>query len=157
MSAPGTSVYRERLWPGPILWIGAGGCIGVLAIAYAAALGAFAGWAVAIGGWTVAAVLIVRSAAVVSVDARGLLAGRARIGWQSTGRVLALDAAQTASARGPAGDASAYLLLRPGVGPGSVLVEVTDPSDPHRTWLIASRHPERMARAIEAARGRVAP
>ncbi len=139
------------------MWIGAAGCVGALAIAYAAALGAFAGWAVAVGVGSVAAFLIARSAAVVAVESERLRAGRAGIGWEFTGRVLALDAAQTRSARGPEGDPSAYLLLRPGVGPGAVVVEVIDPSDPHRTWLIASRHPQRMARAIEVARGRVVP
>jgi hypothetical protein len=38
-----------------------------------------------------------------------------------------------------------------------VVLEVTDPLDPHRTWLLASRHPERLARAIETARGRLNP
>jgi hypothetical protein len=49
------------------------------------------------------------------------------------------------------------MLLRPGVGPGAVVVEVTDPQDPHRTWLLASRHPDELARAIETARGRLSP
>jgi hypothetical protein len=68
-----------------------------------------------------------------------------------------LDADQARSARGPHGDPTAFMLLRPGVGPGAVVVEVTDPQDPHRTWLVASRHPARLARAIETARGRLSP
>jgi hypothetical protein len=49
------------------------------------------------------------------------------------------------------------MVLRPGVGPGAVVVEVTDPEDPHRTWLLASRRPQATASAIAQARGRLSP
>jgi hypothetical protein len=148
-------VYRERLWPGPVVWILAMGTITALAIAYGSSLGPATGWLVALGGGLLAATLIVRSAALVAVTDQGLSAGRARLGWESMGRVLPLDADQARSARGPEGDPTGYLVLRPGVGPGAVVIEVTDPADPHRTWLVASRHPEPLARAIETARGRL--
>jgi hypothetical protein len=153
--APAEPEYSERLWPGPVVWILAVGSIGALAIAYGSSLGAVSGWLVGLGMGALAAILIARSAAQVTVTDQRLRAGRARIEWEFTGRVLQLDAAQARSARGPQGDPTAFLLLRPGVGPGAVVVEVTDPADPHRTWLVASRHPERLARAIETARGRL--
>ena len=155
--APAEPEYRERLWPGPVVWIVAVGSIAALAIAYGSSLGAVSGWLVALGGGAVAAILIARSAARVTVTDQRLRAGRARIEWEFTGRVLPLDADQARSARGPEGDPTAFMLLRPGVGPGAVVVEVTDPEDPHRTWLVASRHPQRLARAIETARGRLSP
>jgi hypothetical protein len=133
------------------------GSIGALAIAYGNSLGARYGWLVAIGGAVIATLLIARSAAAITVTDGALRAGRATIEWQATGRVLALDADQARTARGPQGDQTAYMLLRPGVGPGAVVLEVTDPLDPHRTWLLASRHPDRLARAIETARGRLDP
>lgn len=155
--APAAPSYRERLWPGPVVWILAAAVIAALGVAYGSSLGARAGWLVAIGAGALAAVMLARSAALVSVDSTGLRAGRATIGWEHTGRVLALDSEQARTARGPEGDPSAFLLLRPGVGPGAVVLEVTDPEDPHRTWLLASRHPERLARAISSARGRLSP
>jgi hypothetical protein len=155
--APQKPEYSERLWPGPVVWILAFGSIAALAIAYGSSLGAVSGWLVALGGGAVAAILIARSAALVMVTDQQLHAGRARIEWEFTGRVLPLDADQARSARGPHGDPTAFMLLRPGVGPGAVVVEVTDPQDPHRTWLLASRHPARLARAIETARGRLSP
>ena len=155
--APADPEYRERLWPGPVVWIVAFGSIAALAIAYGSSLGAVSGWLVALGGGAVAAVLIARSAALVTVSDQRLRAGRARIEWEFTGRVLPLDADQARSARGPEGDPTAFMLLRPGVGPGALVVEVTDPEDPHRTWLVASRHPQRLASAIETARGRLSP
>lgn len=154
---PPNPAYSERLWPGPVVWIIAMGSIAALAIAYGTSLGAAAGWLVALVGSAIAALLIARSAARVEVTDQHLRAGRAAIDWGSTGRVLALDAQAARTARGPQGDASAFLLLRPGVGPGAVVVEVTDPEDPHRTWLVASRDPQRLARAIETARGRLSP
>ncbi len=149
--------YSERLWPGPVAWILAFGSIAALAIAYGSSLGAVSGWLVALGGGAVATILIARSAALVTVTDQQLHAGRAGIEWEFTGRVLPLDADQARTARGPQGDPTAFMLLRPGVGPGAVVVEVTDPADPHRTWLVATRHPERLARAIETARGRLSP
>ena len=155
--APADPRYRERLWPGPVVWILAVCVIAALAVAYGSALGAPTGWVVALGAGALAAVLIARSAALLSVESSGLRAGRAAIGWEHTGRVLALDSEAARTARGPQGDPSAFLLLRPGVGPGAVVLEVTDPEDPHRTWLLASRHPERLVRAIQTARGRLSP
>jgi Protein of unknown function (DUF3093) len=155
--APAEPVYSERLWPGPVVWILALATIAALAIAYGSSLGATSGWLVALGAGLLAAILIARGAARVTVTERGLRAGRAAIEWPFTGRVLPLDAEQARSARGPQGDPTAYMLLRPGVGPGAVLIEVTDPADPHATWLVATRHPQRLARAIETARGRLSP
>lgn len=149
--------YRERLWPGPVVWILAMASIAALAIAYGSSLGTRVGWVMALGGGSVAVILIARTAVPVTVTDQLLRAGRARIEWEHTGRVLALDAAAARVARGPDGDPTAFMLLRPGVGPGAVVVEVTDPLDPHRTWLVASRHPQRLARAIETARGRLSP
>lgn len=149
--------YTERLWPGPTVWILAVGMIGALAIAYASAVGPVAGWIVALVGAAGAGLLIARSAVRILVTEDGLRAGRAFLEWEFAGRVLALDADQARTARGPQGDPSAHLLLRPGVGPGAVVLELRDPEDPHHTWLIASRHPRQLASAIESARGRLSP
>lgn len=155
--APPPPTYSERLWPGPVVWILAVGTIAALAIAYGSSLGALTGWLVALGAGAITASLIARSAAQVTVTEQQLCAGRAALAWEFAGRVLPLDGEAARTARGPQGDPTAFLLLRPGVGPGAVVVEVTDPADPHRTWLIATRHPERLARAIETARGRLSP
>ena len=149
--------YRERLWPGPTVWVLTFGMVAALAVAYANAVSALAGWAIAVAGGLFGLAMISRMAARVAVDADGLRAGRAFLDWDHTGRVVALDGPRARAARGPEGDPTAFLLLRPGVGPGAVVLEVLDPLDPHRTWLIASRHPERMASAIDSSRGRVSP
>ncbi len=153
-SAP---VHSERLWPGIGLWLLVGSLVLGLGVAYGAAFGAWFGWLVAGASGALAVVLISRGAPRIVVDYRGLTAGRATLPWGATGRVLPLDSEQARLARGTGADPTAYLLLRPGVDAGAVVVEVLDESDPHRTWLVASRDASALARAIEAARGRLAP
>ncbi len=50
---------------------------------------------------------------------------------------------------GPEADARAYLLLRPYLK-RAVRVEITDPADPAPYWLVSSRRPEELARAVQA-------
>ncbi len=156
-SADEAGPYSERLWPGPVTWIIALGTVGALGIAYGVSLGARAGWLVTLVGTGIAVALMTRAAVRIEVDDQGLRAGRAHLGWDAMGRVIAVDADQARRARGPQGDPSAFMLLRPGAGPGAVVVEITDAQDPHRTWLLASRHPDRLARAIGLTRGRLLP
>jgi uncharacterized protein (DUF58 family) len=131
------------------------GGVASLAVAYGAVLGAGAGILVGVLGVLLVVLGISRWAVRIEVSEDSLRAGRATLPWRYTGRVLALDAEQTRRARGPEGDPTAHMVLRPGAGPGSVLVEVTDPEDPHATWLLATRHAGQLARAIEEARGRL--
>lgn len=153
----GRPIHTERLWPGLWVWLLGLATAGSLAIAYASAFGALVGTLVAAAGILVVAALCLRTATRIVVGVEGLRAGRALLPWQHVGQVLALDADAARTARGPAGDPTAFLLLRPGVGPGAVVVEVTDPTDPHRTWLLATRHQQALARAIRDARGNLCP
>ncbi len=139
------------------MWL-LGACLVVaLGVAYGQALSALAGWIVFAAGAAALAFVVLRMAARVEVTQAGVRAGAALLPWSAVGRALALDGEQAGRARGPHGDPTAHLLLRPGVGPGAVVIEVLDPEDPHRTWLIASRHPVEMARAITQGHGSLAP
>jgi hypothetical protein len=149
------TAYRERLWPGAWLWALLVPALAALAVAYGRALGAWAGWLVAMLGTALVALATWRTTPEVRVDDTLLRAGPASLPLELVGRVVALEADGAARARGPQGDPTAHVVLRPGVGPGAVVVEVADPEDPHRTWLIASRHPEELVRAIVTQRGRL--
>jgi hypothetical protein len=147
----------ERLWPGAWFWaLGGSGAV-ALGVAYGVALTPLVGWVVGAVGTLGVLLLGLRLAARISVGPEGLTAGRATLPWDCTGRVVPLDAAGARMALGPQGDPSSWMLLRPGVGPGAVVIEVTDPEDPHRTWLLATRDPQRLSSAIAGARGRLAP
>lgn len=119
--------------PGPAAWV----CSGL-------ALALLAGLFLSYGG------------SRVSVREGWFRAGRARIEGHHLGAVAALDPEETRRVAGPEADVRAYLLLRPYLK-RAVKVEITDPADPAPYWLVSSRHPEDLARAVrglaEAARG----
>ena len=110
--------------PGPAAWV----CSG-LALALLAAL------------------LLSYGSARVSVRDGWFRAGRARIEAVHLGEVAALDTEATRRVAGPEADARAYLLLRPYLK-RAVRVEITDPADPAPYWLVSSRHPDELARAV---------
>ncbi len=62
-----------------------------------------------------------------------------------------LDAAGKRAALGPQADPLAFVVQRPWV-PGAVLVVLDDPADPTPYWVVSARHPERVARAVLAAK-----
>jgi hypothetical protein len=146
--------FRERLMPSPWLWpmaIAAGLFLGV---AYGFALGPAIGVLTTVlvagtGLWIVGRLVV-----VLSVEDDCLRAGRAHLPVEFVGRVRALDAESTARARGPGGDANAFLLLRTGYAKTAVAVEVTDPRDPHSYWLISSRRPDDFVSAMMSATDR---
>jgi hypothetical protein len=145
--------YDERLSPPLGLWVGVWVFALALGVSFLAALGPVAGLlALAVPGGLLSAVLA-RSAAAVRVENGHLVAGTARIPVDALGPVAVLDAEEARRVRGPSSDPAAYHLIR-GWVPGGVLAEVVDPGDPTPYWFVASRHPERLRSAVEAARPR---
>lgn len=88
------------------------------------------------------------SMTTVAVEDGALRAGRNRLEGDYVGGVEALtgDAARTAV--GPGADPRAFLFTRPFIR-DLVRVHVDDPADSHPYWLVSTRHPDRLARAIE--------
>ena len=143
--------YAERLRAPASWWL-----LGLLVAAIFAstvwaglsALAALAAYVVIMGG-TVAG-LLAYGWPRVEVTAAGLRAGKSVLPLAAAGQVTVLDAAQTRALRGPRADPAAVLLIRPYL-PLAVHVEVTTAGGaPY--WLIATRHPARLAAAIEASR-----
>jgi Protein of unknown function (DUF3093) len=144
--------YVERVWPAGWLWIVALGMAGSWGVAVGAAVTHAAGWASFALAMALAVVGLIRGATVLRVDDRVFRAGRARLPLRFVGRVAPLDEAQSRSARGPKADISGYFALRTLATRTSVMVEVTDEDDPHSTWLVSTRRPVELARAIAAGR-----
>lgn len=90
---------------------------------------------------------------VAVTEQRTLVAGKAEVGLEHVGDVVALDGEQTRLVAGREADARAFLLLRPYLR-RSVKVSITDPADPTPYWLVSCRHPEKVAAALTAARQR---
>jgi hypothetical protein len=140
--------YREKLSV-PVSWwiIAAVATVTLFVITYVP-VGSFGG--VFVGG--TAAVLLVLfflqyGAARVDVDGERLRAGRAVIERAHLGTVEALTGDDARRAFGRECDPKAYLLLRPYVR-SAVRVQITDPRDPAPYWVIATRHPDRLAAAL---------
>jgi hypothetical protein len=144
--------YAERLWAPVSWWIVAVLVTATLWLAFIVALPLF--WTNVLTGLALALVTVglLRFGSLrVAVTAEALRAGRATLPLWAVGSVVALTAEQARALRGPAADASAFLVLRPYV-PRAVRVEVADPNDPTPYWYVSTRHPERLAAALEAAR-----
>jgi hypothetical protein len=144
--------YRERLSVPVRWWLLAAGAVLTLWLVVAIPAGEAAGIVVAGLGAVLLTVFFIRyGGAVVAVDAHGLRAGQARIERSYLGKVEALTGEAARNAFGRECDPKAYLLLR-AYAPGAVRVEVTDPHDPVPYWLLATRHPERLAAALSGNR-----
>ncbi|NHC46181.1 DUF3093 domain-containing protein [Motilibacter aurantiacus] len=149
-------VHDERLSAPPGVWL-----VGLLLAASTAPVTAVVlpSWGVVLVVLVVALAvgLLIRSwAAPVSVRDGELRAGRAHIPAALLGPAEALDDEAAAHLRGPGIEPRAYHLIRPWVR-GAVRVEVLDPEDPTPYWYVATRHPAKLAAAIDAARAGARP
>ena len=142
----------ERLYPAWWLWIVTvvlGASCGVVVARFdgTAAVVTFVVATVVLAG------LLLASTPTVGVRDGEFVAGRARIPVGLLGDVEVLDAPALRHAVGPGLDARSYLCLRGWVGTGLRLA-ITDPQDPTPSWIVSSRDPGRLARAVEARRDR---
>lgn len=147
-STPTQPVFREVLWPAPLGWV----LVATVALMAWLAL-AVLDPRIAIGGsvavLVLGVVLLVRSSPRVEVTGGELRAGRAHIPVELLARPQALDAQRTRTALGPQLDARAHLCLR-GWIPTAVRIDVVDPQDPTPYWLVSTRRPDELVRALDA-------
>jgi hypothetical protein len=147
------SSYRERLVPSvwifvatallipasmvvfaPIQGIGFALGAGIGVVLYAAAIGVLAG-----------------TAPVVEVGGGEFRAGRARIPVGLVSATEGFTGSEAALERGRRLDARAYLCIRGWIGP-VVKTTIADPQDPTPYWLVSTRRPGELMKAMEAAR-----
>jgi DUF3093 family protein len=147
------AVYSERLWPSPGIW--------AATIAFGAALGlipapisAEAAVITAVLGVVVCITLLVVTTPVLTVTATSFAAGRARVPMSVVAQVDELDPTLMRQARGVRLDARAYLCIR-GWLPAGARVVLDDPEDPTPYWIVSSRNPEALTRALRTAIDRV--
>ena len=94
---------------------------------------------------------LVQASARIEVSQGRLRAGRAEIAVEHLGEISWARGEQARAERGPLLDARAFLVIRGWVDP-VLKVEITDPQDPTPYWLLSTRHPERLAAALQASR-----
>jgi hypothetical protein len=112
--------------------------------------------------WTVTGVLLAFAfgilswigAAKVAVNHGIVYAGAAQISARHLGAPRILDREETHNVLGVGADARAFLLTRPYLK-RAVRVEILDQADPTPYWVIGTRSPESLAKAIDEARREV--
>ena len=148
MEDPGE--YGERLTVPLRWWVQGTMLVASLWLALVVALPEPLAWAITAGAMLLlGALLLGYGAARISVADGELRAGRARIGAGHLGAAVALDPEATRRRAGVEADVRAYLLLRPYLK-RAVQVEISDPADPTPYWLLSTRHPDDLARALDA-------
>ena len=141
--------YDERLGVPLRWWVQGVMLVATLWLALVVAVPGPAAWiCTAVALALLALLLLSYGGARVSVADGWLRAGRARIEAVHLGSATALDPEETRRVAGPEADARAYLLLRPYLK-RAVRVEITDPADPTPYWLVSSRRPDDLARAVQ--------
>ncbi|MFK4085774.1 DUF3093 domain-containing protein [Kribbella sp. NPDC020789] len=140
--------YRERLSVPVSWWIISAAAVVTLFVITAVPAGLPAG--AIVGGLSLLillGLLLRYGGARIEVDPDRLRAGRASIERAHVGAAEALTGAAARDAFGRDCDPRAYLLLR-SYARGAVRVAITDPDDPTPYWVLATRHPERLAAAL---------
>jgi hypothetical protein len=142
--------YREKLWASPAPYF-------VTALVVPASILVFAPISM-LAGIIIAAVLysacvltLVLTAPVIAVREGTLTAGRASIATVLVGDVEAFEGAEATLERGRRLDARAWLLIRGWIGP-IVRIPIVDATDPAPYWLVSTRHPQKLAAAINGSR-----
>jgi Protein of unknown function (DUF3093) len=145
-----TPAYAERLGVPLRWWVQGTMLVATLWLAVAVAMPPLGAWIVTMVALALMTFLFTTYGGARVVVADGTLrAGRAHIAAEHLGTAVALDAEQTRRVAGVEADARAFLLIRPYLK-RAVKVEITDPADPAPYWLIGTRHPEELARALMA-------
>lgn len=142
--------YRERLIPGFgffIAWL-----LVIPAVALIMTpINAPAAIPVAIATYIAAVIIFLAMSPVIEVSDGVLRAGRATISLEHIGTIEALGSASLRNAIGQGADARNYLLVRGWVHIGLKL-EIVDPNDSTPYWIITSRKPLTLEKALNANR-----
>lgn len=146
---PPPPAFDERLWPSPAGWV-AVPALGLMAAIVLWPVSHVAGLVAGAVALVAATAGAVRLATRVRVTDGELHAGDAHIPATLLRAPRALDADATRHALGPGFDARAHVVLRGWVRT-AVVVEVADPADPTPSWLVSTRRPEDLVRALVAA------
>ncbi len=143
--------YSERLTVPLRWWVQGTMLVATLWLAVAVAAAALvAAVATLFAFGLMTAVFLSYGGARITVSDSEFRAGQAHIATGLVGPALALDADATRRTAGVDADARAFLLLRPYLK-RAVRVTITDPADPAPYWLVSTRHPDRLAAALQAA------
>lgn len=146
-SAEAAVVYREKLWPNAWIWIIAAGISGAGILVFAP-ISAAAGYTAAVVLFTIIAILLILSTPTILVTENTLTVGRATIERRFVGAAQPFRGEEATAERGTRLNGLAYLCIRGWIDP-VVKIGITDPADPTPYWLASTRHPDKLAAALQ--------
>ena len=147
-AAPET-LYRERLWASVWFFLATALVIpATLLVFFPISIGV--GVAVAVLLYAGCVTVLIANSAVLQVTTEAFHAGRARLPIAFIGAAAAYREPDATTQRGAHLDTRAWPLIRGWVSP-VVRVTVTDQQDPTPYWLVSTRHPEELVKALETA------
>jgi hypothetical protein len=146
MPAPNVR-YRERLWPSFGVWFLAVFVLAMCDIAVWAALGWPSGLGFTVLSGAGVVYWLITLSLTIEVDDHEVRAGRAHIDLDFISDVEALDKTAARAALGPQADGRTYLVTRAWVNT-AVKFAITDDTDPTPSWIVSSRHPDALGRAL---------
>jgi hypothetical protein len=144
--------YRERLVPPPLVFV-------ALLMVVPASVLVFlpinvpVGWIIGIALFIGFGLALWFGSPVLRVDGEGFHAGRAVLYPDEMGTAAAFVDDEATAERGVRLDARAWTLFRGWVHP-VLRIDLTDPTDPAPYWLVSTRHPLKLSRAIDQIRPR---
>lgn len=147
-SAQTSPTYRERLVPGPGIFIAVLLVVPAVALVMTPIDRALA-WPLAVTIYVIIALTMLLLSPKITVENGTLTAGHASIPASQLGAAEALGADGLRAAIGPGLDARSYLLVRGWIHRG-VRIENIDANDPAPYWIMTTRHPERLINAIQS-------
>ncbi|CAN5364996.1 DUF3093 domain-containing protein [soil metagenome] len=150
MSNGQVTIYRERLWPAPWLFISTALVIPASLLVFLP-INQLAGVIVAIVLYLGCVTLLLLGSPAIAVTDSEFVAGKARLPLGLVGTVAGYSGTDARDQRGPRLDARAWLLIRGWVDP-VVTVEVVDADDPTPYWVVSTRHPEAIIDAVARAK-----
>ena len=150
MSNRGVTLYREKLWPAPWLFISTALVIPASLLVFLP-INVYVGIASATVLYLGCLTLLLLSATKIEITGTELLAGRARLPLGIIGQVEGFSGPQATLERGQRLDARSFLVIRGWIDP-VVRVQLLDPNDPVPYWLVSTRNPQALSDAIDRAR-----
>jgi hypothetical protein len=148
------SIYRERLLPGPWVFI-------MTALVIPASLLVFlpinftVGVICAIVLYAGIVGFLLAASPLIEVTDSTLIAGRARLPLPYVGEATGYLGVEATAERGTRLDARSWLVIRGWISP-VVKVMVEDTTDPAPYWLLSTRRPTQLIKALATARSQAA-
>ncbi len=143
------TIYHERLWASPWVFIATVLVIPASILVFLP-INQIAGPAVGVALYAAILVLIAIGSPTIDVTAEMLVAGRARLPLSFVGSVTGYRNDEATEQRGTQLDARAWLMIRGWVSP-VVRIDISDPDDPTPYWVISTRNPDALVKAIVGA------